>query len=178
MGEKEVVESYARQFSTFRPQAEQLRSSARSRLVWFVAIAGFVIVNGKAVWDPIANSDFKGVPLALLMLPWVLAALAAVVTHFVIDEAKAKDDLYATKKAAAIDLYLESLEEQDADPRRMLAIINDTSDELKVPKAQSDRLGRIAASLERVAFLILILGFLWSLIGPFVLARCANPAAA
>ncbi len=96
----------------------------------------------------------------------------AVVTHFVIDEAKVKDDLYAVKKAAAIDLYLESLIEGNADPREMLAIINDTSEDLKSPKAASERYSRLARTLERVTFLILILGFLWSVFGPFLLASC------
>ncbi len=63
MGEREVVESYARQFATFGPMVEQVRSSARSRLVWFVALAGFVILNGKSLWDPLAGSSFTGILL-------------------------------------------------------------------------------------------------------------------
>ncbi|MCJ7529940.1 MAG: hypothetical protein MUO64_02760 [Anaerolineales bacterium] len=175
MGERQVVESYARQVATFRPMAEQVRSSARSRLVWFVALSGFVILNGKALWDPIAQVSFTGLPLALLVCPWVIAALAAVVTHFMIDEAGVKDDIYATKKAASIDLYLESLDEGDADPREMVAIINDSRDDLKEPKRVSERYGYLAQRLERITFLIIVVGFVWSFIGPFILARCTTP---
>ena len=174
MGEKEVVESYARQFGTFRPLAEQARSSARSRLVWFVALSGFVILNGKPLWDSIAGRAFTGVPLALLVLPWVIAAFVAVITHFIIDEVKVRDDLYAVKKAAAIDLYLENLQEGDADPREMLAIINDTSGDLKEAKSQSDRYATLARNLERVTFFLILVGFIWSLVGPFVLAPCGK----
>jgi hypothetical protein len=172
MGEKQVVESYSRQFSALRPIAEQSRSSAKSRLVWFVALSGFVILNGKDLWDSIAQVSFTGVSLAFLIGPWVIAALTAVATHFLIDESGAKDDIFAVKKAAAIDLYLEGLDAGDADPNEMIAIINDTDGDLKQAKDEAEKSRKFAQLLERITFIVIVLGFIWSLIGPFILVSC------
>lgn len=172
MGEKQVVESYSRQFATFRSIADQTRSSAKSRLVWFVALSGFVILNGKDLWDSLAEVSFTGKSLAFLIAPWIIAALTAVITHFVIDETGAKDDIFAVKKAAAIDLFLESLDEGDADPSEMVAIINDTDEDLKQAKEKAESSRKIAQLLERITFIVIVLGFFWSLIGPFILVSC------
>jgi len=170
---KDVVESYSRIFGGFREIAEETRASARSRLVWFVAIAGFAILNGKKIWDPIADGEFTGIALALLALPWAISALLAVITHFIIDEAGVKDDHYYVMKLAAIDLHLESVKHGDADHMEMIKIINDTHPDLAEPKKMSEKWGNAAKWLERTTFFILVAGFLWALIGPFVLSYCA-----
>jgi len=169
---KAVVESYLRIFSGLREIAEETRASARSRLVWFVAIAGFAILNGKKIWDPIAEREITGIALALLALPWAIAALLAVITHFIIDEAGAKDDLYYVKKSTAIDLQLEREKHGDADYMNMVEIINDTHEDLAEPKKMSAKWGNLARWLERMTFIFLVAGFLWALIGPFVLPDC------
>lgn len=130
MGTEQIVESYLRVFSGFQAIAESTRNSAKSRLVWFVAIAGFAILNGQVLWDELGREHFDGILLALLAAPWVLCALLAVIAHFVIDEAKVKDDEYFVKKLAAIELHLESEREGDPDPHNMVAIINDTHPDL------------------------------------------------
>ncbi|NOT04911.1 MAG: hypothetical protein HOP27_09975 [Anaerolineales bacterium] len=169
MGEKQIVESFARQSAAFRPLAQQVRSGARSRMVWFVALCGFVILNGKTLWDSIAQAYFSGLPLALLIFPWVIAALFAVITHFIIDEVDARDNLYIAHQSAALDLYLESLDEGDADPREMIAIMHDSTDELKAAKSELDKYSKRAQLFERITFACVVAGFVWSLVGPFLL---------
>ena len=170
MGTQEVVESYLRNFPTLREIAEQTRSSAKSRLVWFVAIAGFVILNGKQIWDPIAEVRFTGVPLALLALPWAFAALIAVIAHFIIDEAGVKDDTYYLVKLSTIELHLERIKHGDDDPAEMLQIVNDTHTDISGPWKTSNRWGTRAMWLERITFILIAFGVLWALIGPFILA--------
>jgi hypothetical protein len=174
MGTVEVVESYLRVFAGFREIAEGTRNAARTRLVWFVAIAGFSILNGKSLWDQLGRAQFDGVLLAALAAPWALSALFAVVTHFIIDEAKVKDDLYFVTKLAAIELHLEKERAKTAVPANMIAIINDTHPDLVEPKRQSDYWGNLARWLERITFALLILGFAWSMTGPFVLANVSR----
>jgi len=170
MGTVEIVESYLRVFTGFRDIVESTRDSARTRLVWVVAIAGFAILNGKPLWDQLGRTQFEGILLAALAIPWALSALFAVVTHFIIDEAKVKDDLYFVTKLATIELHLEKERSGQADPANMLAIINDTHPSLVEPKRQNDKLANWAKWLERTTFALLILGFVWSMTGPFVLA--------
>jgi hypothetical protein len=173
MGTEQVVESYLRVFSGFKEIAESTRSSARTRLVWFVAIAGFAALNGKPFWDELGRVQFRGILLASLAAPWIVSALLAVITHFVIDEVKVKDDDYYVRKLAAIELHLESEKAGDADPANMVAIINDTHPDLKEASRQNNLWMKRAAWLERVTFGLLILGFIWSLIGPFILRNLA-----
>jgi len=173
MNTEKVVESYLRVFSGTREIAESTRGSARSRLVWFVAIAGFAILNGKPLWDELGRTHFRGIVLGLLALPWVLSALFAVITHFIIDEAKVRDDDYFLRKIAAIELHLEREKAKDAKPENMLAIINDTHPELKEASVQNSLWSNRARRLERITFILLIAGFLWSLVGPFILRELA-----
>jgi len=169
MGTQEVVESYYRTFTGFRTMAVQIRSSAQTRLVWFVGIAGFAILNGKALWDALSAGSFSGLPLAFLGAPWVISALLAVVAHFVIDEAAVKDDVYYVTKLAAIDLHLEAIRENKYDPNEGLSIIRDTHQEIVGPKRQSEAWSKAARWLELASFLFLVVGFLWAFIGPFLL---------
>jgi hypothetical protein len=72
MSTKGVAESYSRIFESLREIAEQTRTSAKARLVWFAAISGFAILNGKKLWDSITVGEFVGGPLVLLALPWAI----------------------------------------------------------------------------------------------------------
>ncbi len=170
MSIKGVVDSYRRIFEGTREIAESTRLSAKTRLVWFVAISGFAVLNGKKLWDSIAPGEFIGLALVMLSLPWVLAAIFAVITHFIIDEAMVKDDNYYLKKLALIDLHMESIEHGDADPNEMSEIINDTHSDLEDAKKASDVWGNAARWLERITFIFVVLGFVWSMIGPFLLS--------
>jgi len=179
VGTEQVVESYLRVFSSFKEIAESTRSSARTRLVWFVAIAGFAVLNGKPLWDELGRVHFRGILLASLAAPWIICALLAVITHFIIDEAKVWDDDYFVRKLAAIELHLEKERAGDASPANMVAIINDTHPDLKEPGHRSNIWRKRAGWLERATFCFLIIGFLWSIIGPFLLrdlARCHGSA--
>ena len=174
MGTVEVVEAYLRVFSGFRDIAESTRNSARNRLLWFVAIAGFAILNGNPLWDGLGRVHFSGILLAALAAPWVLSALFAVVTHFIIDEAKVRDDDYFVKKLTLIELQLEAERANRADPNNMKAIINDTHSDLVEPRRDTERWGNSAKWLERITFWLLIIGFLWAMTGPFILADLAK----
>ena len=105
MSQKDIMESYEKVFLTFREPIRETRASARQRLVWFVGIAGYATLNAKVYWEALGNRQFLGIEIFWLSLPWALSAFLSVITHFVIDEAGAKDDLLFTKKLATIDLY-------------------------------------------------------------------------
>jgi hypothetical protein len=169
MGSQEVVASYARLFVESRKMVAEIRSSARTRLVWFVAVAGFAFLNGPPFWSAIASRTFAGTDLVLLALPWAMSALLAVVTHFFVDEAAVKDDRYFVQKLAMVDLHLEAIKEGEDDPLEMLQIIDGTHTDLKKPKAAAERYACWARWLERITFALLVLGFIWSLAIPLVL---------
>ena len=169
MSTRDVVSSYARTLATSRMIASETRSSARTRLVWFVAIAGFALLNGPTIWSAIGGRTFAGTDYVLLALPWAMAALLALVTHFFIDEAGVKDDVVSVQKLAMVDLHLEAIKEGDDDALEILQIINDTHPDLKNSKVVADRYGSWAKWLERITFSLLVLGFIWSLAVPLLI---------
>ena len=109
MKSKEAMERYKQQYIELYEICCKVRFSARSRLIWFVAIAGFVMIYGKTLWDSIVNREFTGFPLVLLVLPWIVASILAIITHIIIDESWTKDNIYYTNKIAEIDLYIVSV---------------------------------------------------------------------
>jgi hypothetical protein len=171
MSKKDIVESYEKIFLSFRDPVFKTRASARERLVWFVGIAGYALLNAKVFWDALGNRQFVGIQLFWLSLPWVVSALLSVITHFVIDEVGIRDDILFTQKLAAIDLHKIDIEEGKDNPDEMLQIINDIHPDYKETRKSVDRWSSLARWMERSAFATLVIGFIWAIIGPLVLCN-------
>lgn len=169
MSQKDILESYEKVFLSFREPIQKTRASARERLVWFVGIAGYAILNAKVYWEALGGRTFTGIEIFWLSLPWALSAFLSVITHFVIDEAGARDDILFTKKLATIDLYKIDIEEGKADLAKILRIFNDTHPDYIEIKKSSDKWSSFAKWLERITFAALVSGFIWALIGPMIL---------
>jgi len=166
MAEKDIVESYREKIVIARQMGVDGRAATLTRLVWFVGIAGYVLVNGRQLWDGIAGVPLVGFQLFCLTLLWVLSALAAVAAHVLVDEVGAKDNLYFITKLAAIDLYQEALQEANPDPYEMVAIMNDKPANISRFKAASDALARKALVAYQACLWLLGIGFVWSTIFP------------
>jgi hypothetical protein len=166
---KEIVESYEKVFLSFREPIRETRTSARARLVWFVGIAGYALLNAKVYWEALGGRQFSGIELFWLSLPWVLSALLSVITHFIIDEVGVRDDILFTKKMAAIDLHRIDIIEAKDNPKEMLQIINDTHPDYKAIVKSVNRWAGLAEWLERCSFATLVMGFIWAVVGPLCL---------
>lgn len=171
MSKKDIVESYEKIFLSFREPIFKTRESARQRLVWFVGIAGYALLNSQVFWNALGNRQFTGINLLWLSLPWIISALLSVISHFVIDEVATKDDILFTQKLTAIDLHKIDIEEGNDDPKEMLQIINDTHPDYKETKKSVDRWSSFARWMERSAFTTLVIGFIWAIVGPLVLCN-------
>jgi hypothetical protein len=104
-----------------------------------------------------------------LSVPWVLSAFLGVITHFLIDEVAAKDDLYFTKKLAAIDLHRIDAKDGKANPDEMLQIVRDTYPDIEQAKKAVDTWSFWSRWFERLTFTSLVVGFIWAIVGPLVL---------
>lgn len=169
MNNKEFVESYEKVFLTFREPMRETRTSARTRLVWFVGIAGYALLNAKVYWEALGNRQFSGTELFWLSLPWIVSALLSVITHFVIDEVGIRDDVLFAKKLATIDLHRIHIVEGKENPEEMLQILNDTHPVYKDNIESVNRWSGLAKWLERCTFATLVIGFIWAVIGPLIL---------
>ena len=169
MSQKDVVDSYASMIEISQKLAVEVRTSALTRLVWFVAIAGYVLLNAKPLWEALSGHTFSGSGIFWLSLPWVVSAFLGVITHFIVDEVSTRDNVYFTSKKTAVDLHKLKVEEGKEDPNEFIQIMNDTFPGIKEAKIALDRYARIGKWLERLTFLSLVFGFIWSLVGPLLL---------
>ncbi len=169
MNKDAIVESYEKVFLTFRESIQEIRLSARTRLVWFVGIAGYALLNSKTYWEALGERQFSKIELFWLSVPWILSALISVITHFVIDEVAAKDNILFTKKLAAIDLHRIDIMEGNDNPIELLQIINDKHPDYEDLVISLDNWSGLAKWLERCAFATLVVGFVWAVVGPLIL---------
>ena len=165
----EVLESYEKVFLAIRQAVTASRGPFLSRLVWYVAIAGYAILNAPTLWATLAGHELKPASLVLLSLPWVLSTLASVVAHWFAGEIALKDDLFFITKLAMIDLHKLDLRAGKVDPKLVAGIIDDTHADLVAPAKEINRLRRISDLSERIGFAFLIAGFAWTFLGPFLL---------
>lgn len=82
----QIVDSTISVQTEWYKTVQGLRNSALSRLVWFVAIAGFLFINGGAFLEAVLGYQVKGRLAVLLSLPWAISGLFSVVCHYVKDE--------------------------------------------------------------------------------------------
>lgn len=168
MGNKEDMERYLNQLGKFQDNVVRMRSSARSRLVWFVAIAGFVILYGKNLWDPIAGHCFKGIHLAILIIPWIIASIFAVITHILIDEVWLRENKYYVHKIAEGFIYIGHLKDSnDINISEFEKIIKDENEDTSKRKKQMDDMHNIVNCFERFTFVLYGFSILWTFVGPF-----------
>jgi hypothetical protein len=169
MSTKDIVESYRTVFLEGRPMVADLRTSARARLIWFVGISGYALLNAKPYWEAMGQRTFAGPQLIWLSLPWILTALFSVMTHFLIDETGAKDNLYFINKLAMIDLHRMEIAAGVAHSEDFLRIVQDNHIDISSLRRSTDRWSTLTRWCERFAFASLVAGFIWAAIGPLVI---------
>ena len=135
------MESYHKTFLSFREPILHARESARGRLVWFVGIAGYALINARSFWEALSIRNLTGGDYLCLSIPWIISAILSVTTHIVIDEAGVRNDLHFTKKLAAIELYRIKIKNGHADPAEAKQIFTDTHPYYVDAKKSADTLG-------------------------------------
>jgi len=165
----EVVESYFQTFSKSREFVSQTRASALTRLVWFVAISGYVLINGEPYWAKLAGKPLNTEQLFILSLPWLFAVFFSVVTHFLVDEVQVRDDKYFINKLATIDLHRIRVKEETEDPNEMKQLIEDTHPAFSEIKASLNKGLCWAKWFERLAFISILVGLVLAVVYPMMI---------
>jgi len=164
-----IVRSYLDALHRNHELVKDLRTSSLSRLVWFAGLAGFGLLNAKSFWEFAIEHKISDANIVWLSLPLIFSLICSVVTHFLVDETAVKDDLYYTNKVSMLELLIFSLEDGENDTTQFPSILNDTDPELKKYKKCVDRIACWTRWLERASFGLLVLGFIWVIVGPIVL---------
>lgn len=165
----DLVDHYEKTFLLFREPIQKNRESSKTRLVWFVGIAGFALINGEQIWDAVSNNNFSGKEGYLLSLPWIVTVVFCVLAHIFTDELGVKDERYYFSKLTAIGLYKMKLIENDDNGTEFLLLLNDSHPAYQKELKSVNRLSPYAIWFERLAFISLVFGFVWSWIGPQIL---------
>lgn len=160
-----TVMSYRGGLQRYQSQAAIIRSNALSRMVWFVAIAGYVMFNGKPFLDAIRCGPTLGKTLLVLSLPWAVAAVMAVISHFLMDEASAIDVQVHEGRLAVIDVLILKIQSGRARPEDVVQMLDDKEPNVAREKARLKRWGNAAKWAERATFALLLLCFAWSVVG-------------
>jgi hypothetical protein len=141
-----------------------------SRLVWFVAIAGFSLLNVGSLANSIVGTPLTEFQLVFLVLPWALVGLAGIVAHWLLGELSAKDNEYHVIKQHSIRSWLANAA-QTPSVQDVLDIINvdNTDEEVATRKKAVDKLAPTASWWENATFVTLIFSFAWSVLYPFAI---------
>lgn len=167
---EEIVNRYAANFNSGAKITLETRSRQSSRMIWLVAVSGFVLTSEVDVWSVMSGSELSGAQLFLLMAPWAFAALLALVTIFLIDTLSEKDSYYVFVKNVKISTVLLGLcgEQVNDEIASLQHLIEDEDDEIQTAKSAVNTWARPKRICYLVTVALYVIAFLSALSGPFL----------
>ena len=146
--------------------AQSNRDSA-ARLVWFVAIAGFALINMKSYAQALVPDALTKLQLIAVSLPWALTAIFGVIAHWLLGDLIARDNEFHMLRQHAIRSFLANAKPKPA-IAEILEIINvdDTDKDVAQMKRRVKSLLPWVTRMERITFVMLLLGFGLSVLLP------------
>lgn len=161
--------SYAEDKKRSLELVDSVNKSTASRLVWFVAISGYVVINLKAYTENITGQSFQGSPFFFLVLPWVATAICALLTETLLSVQTVRDTLYFTASLAGINVFI-ATKVDTATQADFSALLNEDNKTTELRK-RVEKMAFWVRWMERATFILLALSFIWVLIGPFYLKQ-------
>lgn len=162
-----AIEEFTKGLSRDFKIISESNKGAASRLVWFVAIAGFGFLNIRTFAETALNAELCKTQLILLSLPWALTAVVGIVSHWLLGELIARDNNYYILKQHAIRAFLATARKEPS-LEEVLSILNvdDTDNEVKEKKELVAQLHPWVTRAERITFALLLFAFAWSVAFP------------
>lgn len=142
------------------------RSNA-SRLVWFVAISGYVVINLKPFTEAIIDHSLQGWRFLFLVVPWIATAISALLTETLLSIQTTRDSLYYTASLARINAFI--VTKADRATQEEFSTLFSEDDETKKLKRRVEKMASWVRRMEHATFILLVMSFIWVLIGPFCL---------
>lgn len=170
----EIVTNFGRTLDRAQQSEIEPRKSERDRLVWYVGIAGYVLLNANESWKALLGRDLGPNDLLSLSVPWTVSALLALLAHLATDEWFDRDSLQYHALSAEVDRLRSLGAERAIDSQEVVSLIGSSTPHLAALKQRVDRCGLWARWLRRAAFAALCLAFTWSLAGPRLLRAPEN----
>ena len=149
------------------------RHSDSTRLVWYVAVCGYVLVNGVAFLHAVLPVVTPS-RLAALLVPWALTAILSIAGHIAIIRAARQEDRYHLGVLGSLDVFAFKVADGKADGSDLRSIINDTDPKLRPEKAAVDSANQWRHRLVQTAQWALLGSFVWSMVA-LIFAECLLP---
>jgi hypothetical protein len=146
----------------------ETRKAERSRLVWYVAIAGYVLVNAPSSWRILLGHELQPSELLWLSAPWTAAALLGLLAHLATEEWFDRDNLQYYAMRGEID-RLAALPPGKVSHGDVVDVLDSRKPHLAAAKASAGWWASCAKWLRRATFITLSLAFVWTLLGPTAL---------
>jgi len=140
-------------------------NSIATRLVWFVAIAGFALLNVPDLATSLSGTSMSGTMLLLLMVPWAAAAIFGVIGHWQLGVVSFRDAKYFNEKRARLNLF-RMARASSASYEECQAIMEDQDEHLRDLFRRLRRSGRWATVFEQATLVAVCIAFVWSIVFP------------
>jgi hypothetical protein len=161
MDKLKIINSYAERISQALELRESTNKASASRLVWFVAIAGYAFLNVPVYIKALSDEPVSGVTLVVITIPWVLTALLGVVTHWLLSELIALDNLWYITYMANINAFIVTKDGEITD-RQLLDLLDEKDPNVQARRKNVERLEPWVKWAERFTFFFLCISFVSS----------------
>jgi hypothetical protein len=166
-----LVKSYEAGFQRARDLASTSNLESSKRLVWFVAISGYGLLNGRGLWEALIGSSLSPAAMFWLVLPWVLAATVAVVGHVLFSKLDEVDSKLYLAKVAALQVLAIRLQTGDGSFEEFKTILEDEHAEIRPLRKDADRWHRLVLRTEWAAYSLVGVSVVWSVVAPWMIRR-------
>jgi hypothetical protein len=137
------------------------RTSDKNRIVWLIAIIGFIIVNYQIFIDPSKVSVNKFLTVIFFLL-WLTTALLLLATDIFYDRLISYDNTFYVLQVGS----LEALQNTVLDPKiltqRFLKIISAKEPKIKKAKKMSDKWSSIISNMQTSSYILFGTSMLFS----------------
>ena len=168
MDKVNVLESYAERLSKNQELAASQNKSSASRLVWFVAIAGYAFLNVPIYLRAISDDSVSGMMLIIISAPWAFTAVFGVITHWILGEQASKENQYYARLIGSIYSLIMTKGDKITD-QQVLNILNESDSDLQECRQSGEKLEPWVKWMSHLTFFTLSFSILWSVVFVLIL---------
>ena len=168
MDKVNVLESYAERLSKNQELAASQNKSSASRLVWFVAIAGYAFLNVPIYLQAISEESVSGMILIIISAPWAFTAVFGVITHWILGEQASKENQYYARIIGSI-YSLIMIEGDKITDQQVLDILNESDSVIQESRKSVRQLEPWVKWMSHLTFFSLSFSILWSIVSVLLL---------
>jgi len=168
-----LVEAYVDRCRDDYAMASEINKSAQARLVWFVAIAGFALLNARGLAEAVSGTTLGGNQLLLLASPWAITAILGIAAHWTIGDFDFRNMRYQSCRLNRFQAFVALAREEPSDDE-VNELLDEKHEDISKSRSAANKVEPIASWLERLTFVALAAAFVWSIVYPLLVSASAG----